>query len=131
MLKPGGKLCFFVSTPYVAITKKPLLVEFEAKVEEFLARLKADPKLADEKPMDVPMFLEKWRDSIDPEVFPEDHMDAYLQPHCCAFLFDERIARYFLEREGFIVEKCEYRALLKEPWKLDGREKLDVIARKA
>uniref|UniRef100_A0A914C0P3 Methyltransferase type 12 domain-containing protein n=1 Tax=Acrobeloides nanus TaxID=290746 RepID=A0A914C0P3_9BILA len=125
LLKPEGRLFSAISTPYLGIVKKDVIICFEHQVENFLRTTSTK-----EPDLEIPMFIEDYRGILDTNILTEEQMDTMLLPRGHSFLFDSRIARYFLERENFIVERCDYKSIERDPIKLDGRERLEIIARK-
>jgi len=118
LLKPGGKLFARMITPYAGVWKRTFVDEMSNKIDKYLNN--------QDHCRPYPGFVAKVAEYFDVDKVSADYPELLKFEQM--FLFNVDLTKIMFETEKFTIEKCEYEASTNEIFKLDGRERLVLVA---
>uniref|UniRef100_A0A914DZF7 Methyltransferase domain-containing protein n=1 Tax=Acrobeloides nanus TaxID=290746 RepID=A0A914DZF7_9BILA len=121
-LKPGGKI-FSINISFYLGWIKP---EIRQSLKEQVAIFQKDPSKIDQ----IPGFFHNRYELMNLDKYQERIDDIKKKYAGQLFVFHTDVIRYFFEKAEFVIEECCFRQINVEPFKLDGKESVMIIAKK-
>uniref|UniRef100_A0A914D7D9 Methyltransferase domain-containing protein n=1 Tax=Acrobeloides nanus TaxID=290746 RepID=A0A914D7D9_9BILA len=127
-LKPGGKVFALMGTINLAVFKSEVRESLERDVKTFVETVKTQGQI---DPKDIPGFTSNVSEDFDFSICPKETLEAQFNFSDGRFFrFHLETAKYLFETAGFIIEEIVYTPINTFPYKLNGRERVAVFAKK-